>query len=92
MKKITLFFILLLILSSCSHKKQIIYLEDINKNNINKFIYSDEEKIEIGDVLKIDVNTPISEISNPYNNSELSQNIDILLLEGYKVEKDSLIN
>ena len=89
-------FILLIFsfLLSCSHKKQMVYLNDINKSYINKVEYYVDNKIQIGDVLKIDVSTVIPEASVPYNflKSENISNSDLLIVEGYLVYKDSLIN
>ena len=51
--------------------------------------------IEIGDVLNIDVKTVIAEVSAPYNSLEkFNNNYDVnkLILDGFRVEKDSTIN
>ena len=85
-------------LISCSSKHQLVYIKDYSK--INKFDKIDfskyQNKIEIGDILKIDIHTAIPEAAIPYNkiksNNVSSQNIDILRLEGYLVDEFKMIN
>lgn len=95
LKSLKISFLLLLIIS-CSHKKQIIYLNDINNESVSKALFKTDKKILIGDILKIDINTVISEASIPYktssSNNEVVSNLDVLLVQGYSVEKDSMIN
>ena len=89
------FFIVLasFIIVSCSHKKQITYLGDYSKHNLNRVDYSLQNNIEIGDILKIDVYTIIPEVSIPYNNlKNLTNTIDLLVIDGYLVNKNSTIN
>ena len=90
------FFVLLIIsfiFFSCSHKNQLTYVGDITKGDINKVNFNINNLIEIGDVLKIDVKTVIKEVSAPFNNlSRITQvNSDQLILDGYRVAKDSTI-
>ena len=66
MKKISFILIVFLIISSCSHKKKIVYLNDVDINNLNKINYSLSDAIQVGDILKIDVTTLIPELSKPY--------------------------
>ena len=94
MKNFFLFFLTTIFLFSCSHKKQVVYINKIQKGDINKVNFKIENFIEIGDVVRIDVNTVVPEASAAYqqinkNNSITNQ---LLILEGYKVEKDSTIN
>ena len=92
MKYIFSTIITLLLLNSCSTKNQLIYLKDIKKHEANS--WSDlpivKDRIESGDILKIDVNTTIPEASMPYNSSNLvgsqMNNIELLNLEGYVVD------
>ena len=92
------FFLLLLISSllfSCSFKNQLTYVNNGKGDNVSKINFSKKNYIEIGDVLKIEVKTAVAEVSAPYNNlDELnnSYNANQLILEGFKVEKDSTIN
>jgi len=95
MIRISLFLLAIILLVSCSHKKQIIYLNNIKESSIYKIDGYSENSIQIGDILKIDINTVISEASLPYRNveKELTTNSkEILLLNGFVVNKDSLIN
>ena len=93
-KKIYILLISILFFS-CSHKKQITYLNDLKKGNLNKIDFYNDNKIEVGDILKIDINTVIPEASTPYNNLDdikSTINNDLLILSGYEVYKDSTIN
>ena len=85
------------LITSCSTKNQLIYLNDIKKQNANSWtdIPSVIDKIESGDILKIDVSTTIPEASLAYNLSveEGGQNnLEILKLKGYIVDKQMMIN
>ena len=85
--------LILILLYSCSSKRQLVYVDNINVGDINKVNFNIKNNIEIGDVLKIEVNTALPEASVPYNNIEKninSRNNEIL--EGYKVDRDSTIN
>lgn len=87
-----------LILTSCSTKKQILYLNDMNKLNIDsKIDYSlFNSNIEVGDILQIDIQTVVPEAALPYNNFKQrqnnSQNIDLKKLDGYVVDNFKMIN
>ena len=91
------YFLLLLIsfsFYSCSFKNQLTYVNNVNEGNVNKLNFINKNYIEIGDILRIDVKTSLSEVSAPYNNNKInsSYNSNELILDGYKVEKDSTIN
>lgn len=98
MKYLPLTIFSLIILSSCSTKNQLVYLKDSDKHIANTQIDLTTLKntIEIGDILKIDVQTIVPEAAIPYNkisNSQnISQNIDLLKLEGYLVDNSKEIN
>jgi polysaccharide export outer membrane protein len=94
MKKIYLFLIICTLLISCSHKKQILYISDTGLNNLSKTNYSFDNNIQIGDILKIDVHTIIPEASIPYSNLDLNtnQSADILAINGYLVDKNSMVH
>ena len=91
-------FLLLLInflFFSCSFKNQLTYINNGKEDDLSKINYRVKDYIEIGDVLKIDVRTVIVEVSSPYNNLEKfygNQDPNKLILDGYKVAKDSTIN
>jgi polysaccharide export outer membrane protein len=94
MKSFLNFLLISILFFSCSHKKQLIYLNDVRKENISKLNTFSENKIEIGDILKIDILTVMPEASAPFNNilEKSTVNIDFLKIEGYLVDKDSMIN
>ena len=93
------FFFLLFITSlffSCSFQSELTYVKNVKNGDLSKVNFNLENYIEIGDVLKIDVRTLLVEVAAPYNNIannlNNSNNVNVLILEGYKVEKDSTIN
>ena len=98
MKYLPLTILLLLIFSSCSTKNQLVYLKDSDKHSMNAQIdfTALKNSIEVGDILKIDVQTIVPEAAIPYNkittNNASSQNLDILKLEGYFVDDSKMIN
>ncbi len=95
MRNSSLYLLCFFLFFSCSHKNQLTYINNVKAGDISKANYYTKNFIEIGDVLKIDVRTFVEEVSIPYNDiSRLNQNIDInqLILNGYKVRKDSTIN
>lgn len=72
-------------------------MNDLNKNSFSKVDSYFYNKIEVGDVLKIDISTIIPEASMPYQSIEKNQvhqsnNLDILIINGYTVDKNSEIN
>ena len=93
-----IFFFLILfscLFYTCSFKNQLTYINNVKEGDVSKINFSKENYIELGDILKIDIKTAISEASAPYNNLESLSTIynpNQLILEGYKVEKDSTIN
>lgn len=98
MKYLSLTILLLLIFSSCSTKNQLVYLKDSDKNGMNAQIdfTAIKNTIEVGDILKIDVQTIVPEAAIPYNKittyNVSSQNLDVLKLEGYLVDNSNMIN
>lgn len=95
MNKTLIYFTAILLFFSCSHKKHIVYLENINKDTVKKIGVYNENAIQIGDILKIDINTVVSKASLPYSNIEdklTNKSIEVLLLNGFVVNTDSLIN
>tara|TARA_B100001175_G_C19410846_1_gene591040 strand:+ start:53 stop:820 length:768 start_codon:yes stop_codon:yes gene_type:complete len=95
MKNSLLILLVSSLLFACSFKNQLTYVNNGKENNVSKINFSKKNYIEIGDVLKIDVKTALSEVSAPYNNiGNLSSafNTNKLILDGYEVEKDSTIN
>ncbi|MAC40440.1 MAG: ligand-binding protein [Pelagibacterales bacterium] len=99
-KKLFIYIFFSFLLFSCSSKKQTVYLNDIeisdksfNKNILNSSYL--ENKIEIGDILKIEVKSLVPEASIPYNisvkNSSLNT-IELIRLQGYLVDNSGFIN
>ena len=96
MRKFYLYFLIIISVSicSCSSKKDILYFQDLeNKDYVTK--YSDY-KIQVDDILKIDINSEIPESAlifnrnpNPINTSANREN---MLLNGYLVDVDGNIN
>lgn len=92
-------FLLLLLISSlffaCSFKNQLTYINNVKEDNISKINFNIKNYIEIGDILKIEIKTVLSQVSAPYNNIDNLNNTissNKLILDGYEVEKDSTIN
>ena len=96
MKNIYFFILSIFILSSCSSRKELVYLNDTDTQNINIISYSNlMNDIEVGDILKIDVRTIVPEAVIPYNqvaNGTTIQNYDLLKLDGYLVDNLKSIN
>ena len=95
MKKITKYFIILLVCSSCVSKKDILYLQDADENAIGTVNYQNPT-IQPNDILKITVESIIPEAAIPYNKNvtqgPIAQNIQLLQLDGYLVSVDNTIN
>ena len=91
-----LFILLILpLFFSCSYKNQLTYLNDIEKGSLNKVGLYNKDNIEVGDILKIDIITAIPEASVPYNkiaSTNGNSNLDYLIVDGYLVNKNSIIN
>ena len=97
MKNFCITLLILIFLFSCSTKNNLVYIKNSEKENITKIDYSKiKNLIEIGDILNIVVQTINPEASIPYNKTNLIQtsvnNIDLVKLEGYLVDKNMMIN
>ena len=80
---------------SCSSKKQILYMQDIE--NLKSFSSDYEEyKVNVDDILKIDISTKTAEPSivvNPNGlNTNNTPNKEALLYDGYQVDSEGNIN
>ena len=91
--------ICLTILNSCSTKNQLIYLKDIKKQEANSWIDIPlvKNRIESGDILKIDVKTTVPEASLPYNvlntaTIRSQASLELIKLDGYLVDDKMMIN
>ena len=99
MKSFYYLIICLIFFSSCSTKNQLIYLKDIKKQEANSWadIPPVIDRIESGDILKIDVKTTVPEASIPYNvfntaRSQTSTSLELIKLDGYLVDDNMMIN
>lgn len=94
--RISNIFIVLLIflLNSCVSKKEILYMQDVDKYDQKSIVYS-QLLIQPNDILKITVGALIPETALPYNRISpkvVQQNsIEMMKLEGYLVSKESTI-
>ena len=70
MKKFLLFIACLFFIIYLLLQKSIKYINNGKEDSVNKINFSKKNYIEIGDVLKIDVKTAVSEVSALYNNIE----------------------
>lgn len=87
--------IFITIFSSCVSKKQILYFQDINSTDINK-VRQFSNILQENDILKIDVTSIETKASVPYNKGpnqlNMSNSIDLMMLNGYLVSKNKTIN
>ncbi|NRD20829.1 polysaccharide biosynthesis/export family protein [Winogradskyella eckloniae] len=90
------FFCLLgvMLLFSCTSKKEILYLQDVDQYS-NKEITYVSSKIQPNDVLRINVGALIPESAIPYNKSTNGNgsvgSLDIMQLDGYLVSENATI-
>lgn len=92
-KKILLSITVLLLLTSCANKKDIIYYQDIQNTPQSSINYVPSE-IQINDILYIKVNALISDSAKPFNldvNSSTSINMETFKVEGYLVSQEGTI-
>lgn len=85
----------LLVCSSCTSKKQLLYMQDIDDHDISN-VTSSDHIIQENDILKINVSSINPDASIPYNKVSLdgsnSNNIELLQLDGYLVSDNKTIN
>ena len=86
--------LVVLILSSCSSGKDIFYIQDFEELNEFSYDYSDY-LLKSDDILKIDVKSEeplLAKIFNPTTaNTQLSNNKETLIYEGYIIDSDGYI-
>lgn len=98
MRKLLLVTLVSTFLLSCSSNRQIVYFKDSVDDNFYKVDYSsfNDNNIEPGDILKIDVQTVIPEAALPYNKnslqSSLASSVDLLKIDGYVVDENKMIH
>ena len=98
MKKLIILFIPFLIIG-CTTTKEIVYYQDIDNKDLEPVpdVYS-QNKIQINDILNIEVAALNPESVAPYkfntggNNQQQIQNVEMLKLLGYLVNSDGEIN
>lgn len=86
--------LLLFVMMSCSTKKEILYLQDAHKG-MTKTLSYDDPIIQPNDILKITVESSTPEAAIPYNkvtSSSVNNNLQVMQLEGYLVDKNNKIN
>ncbi len=94
MKRRILSLLILVVLSSCASKKEILYMQDAVQQDNNKVNY-ESANIQPNDILKISVESTIPEAAIPYNKTNAlgtqPQNIQVLQLDGYLVSVENTI-
>ena len=95
MKIRVLVMLLLIVVSSCASKKDILYLQDADiKSNIK--IGYQNTSIQPNDILKITVGTLVPEAAIPYNRLSTGgvggNSVELMQLEGYLVTNEGYIN
>jgi len=78
---------------SCSTKKEILYLQDVDQHHNTEINYT-KTTIQPNDILRINVSALIPESTIPYNTvaDGGGQSIELMLLDGYLVSENSTIN
>lgn len=90
----TLLLILLFFYFGCSSKKDIVYLQDIDNTKLDKLVFNDHI-VKSDDILKIDVNSSNPELVVNFNSTASNfnlNNVDIVKINGYKVDNEGFIN
>ncbi|MEN9337283.1 MAG: hypothetical protein RLZZ500_2270 [Bacteroidota bacterium] len=95
MIKTTLYLSFLFLLFSCSTKKDVLFFQD--KSKLNAPISYQAPKIQVNDILSIQVSTLQPELSLPYNLIQQNANsaniqIESLKLQGYLVSPEGAVN
>jgi polysaccharide export outer membrane protein len=94
MKINVLGFLVVMLMWSCSSKKEILYFQDADKYVDTSIKYSGST-LQPNDILKITVGALVPEAAIPYNkissNSLQSSNIEIMKLDGYIVSSEQTI-
>ena len=84
----------ILIFTSCSSKKDILYVQDIDQANPTE-IHFESPTIQTNDILKITVSALEPSAAIPYNkltdSAASASNLELMRLEGYEVSEDLTI-
>jgi len=97
MKKLSIIIISLILLSSCTSKKKIVFFQDIDSKSLDDVDqHSNQLEIKTNDILNINVRTLNPDASLQFNPqaNQGTQNIriEILKVNGYLVKKDGTID
>lgn len=94
MKRRILSLLVLVVLSACASKKEILYMQDAIQQDNSEVSY-ESATIQPNDILKITVESTIPEAAIPYNKARAlgvqAQNLQVLQLDGYLVSVDHTI-
>ena len=97
MRKLIILFFTLLMISACTSKRKITYLNGVD-NYTNTDISKQKKpyEIQVDDILRIEIRSMVPEAAIVYNriyqSTNTSININLLQLEGYLVSSDYSIN
>lgn len=83
-----IYFFIVILMNSCSSKKDILYLQSVKENLSTESIFN-EYRIQVDDILKIDINSEVPEASIFINKFQSSPNIisfESMLYNGYQVD------
>ena len=93
--KFIYFITILFLVTSCSSKKKILYLQDHDSFLTDSFDYK-EYKLKVDDILKIDISSEVPEAAIPLNrfamNGNFSLNKETLSFYGFQVDSNGDIN
>ncbi|WP_338732848.1 polysaccharide biosynthesis/export family protein [Mangrovimonas cancribranchiae] len=81
------------LLTSCASKKDILYMQDAEAGTSKAISYTNPT-IQPNDILKITVESTLPEAALPYNkvaSNTMTQNLQIMQLDGYLVSKNNTI-
>ena len=90
-----IFLAIIFLVISCSSKKKILYLNDLNSQSIPQELNYQEYKIKTDDILKITINPVNSESFKIDNNSSSIVSTvtkESLIFDGYQVDSNGYIN
>lgn len=98
MSKLIVICLTVIFLSSCASKKDVIYLQDIDNSQLDNITkIKPKPKVQISDILKIDIKTldtesviPFTKTLAPSNSG--NQQVGLLKLQGYLVDEDGYID
>ena len=89
------FLLVIIIIQSCSTKKDIIYIQE-NEQSIDFTTDYDEYKLQVDDILKITVLSPDPEITLGFNmmdgKSNVSSTRDLMIYNGYQINSEGNIH